>query len=298
MLLAMVLRLARFAGQTALRIAGGRPVRLDAGCAELVCWRFGPAGGEPWLLLHGLASSALAWRPVVPRLSADGCRLVVPELSALGGSICPDGGLAVADGVAAAAALIERELGGGPVTVAGQSLGGWMAVRLALARPDLVSRLVLVDAGGYRDQDWDRIEGLVTVTEPADVAPLYDALFRRVPAPLRIGRSVFYRAYSSQVVRAILSKLRLEDTYDDGDLGRLGQPAALIWGEHDGLFTFGTAERMAAALPRARLYKVPGCGHAIQWECPGALAHAVTEFHGATGGGAGTASPAPAGPPA
>jgi pimeloyl-ACP methyl ester carboxylesterase len=298
MLLAMVLRLARYAARISLRLAGGRPVRCDAGCAELLCWRFGPADGEPWLLLHGLASSALAWRPVVPRLAAGGCRLVVPELSALGDSVCPDGGLAVSDGVEAAATLIERELGGGPVTVAGQSLGGWMAVRLALARPDLVSRLVLVDAGGYRDQDWDRIEELVTVTEPAHVEPLYDALFQRVPTALNIGRGVFYRAYSSPVVRAILSKLRIEDTYDDRDLARLHQPAALIWGEHDGLFTFATAERMAAALPRARLYKVAGCGHALQWECPEALADAVAEFHGATAGRPGAASPAPAGPPA
>jgi pimeloyl-ACP methyl ester carboxylesterase len=296
MILAMVLRLARLAARAALRFAGGRPVRRQAGGAELLCWRFGPAAGEPWLLLHGLASSALAWRPVVPRLAGAGCRLLAPELSALGGSACPDDGLAVADGVVAAAALIERELGGGPVTVAGQSLGGWLAVRLALARPDLVSRLVLVDAGGYRDQDWERIRELVTVTEPDDVEPLYGALFRRVPPALSIGRGVFYRTYSSPVVHAILSKLRVEDTYDDDDLARLTQPAALIWGEHDGLFTFGTAERMAAALPRARLYKLPG-GHAVQWECPRALADAVAEFHGATGGAVPAAARAPVLPP-
>lgn len=294
----MMLALARFAARAGLRIAGGRPVRLDAGCAELVCWRFGPERGEPWLLLHGLASSALAWRPVVPRLVGEGCRLIVPELSVLGGSVCPEGGLAISDGVEAAATLIKREFGGGPVTVAGQSLGGWMAVRLAMARPELVSRLVLVDAGGYRNQDWDRIEQLVTVTEPAHVTPLYGALFRRVPPSLRIGRGVFFRAYSSPAVHAILSKLRLEDTYDDRDLARLDQPAALIWGEHDGLFTVGTAERMAAALPRGRLYEIPGCGHAIQWECPEALADAVAEFHRATAGHAGAAAPAPAEPAA
>lgn len=293
----MVLTVARFAGRAALRLAGGRPVRRRAGAAELVCWRFGPADGEPWLLLHGLASSALAWRPVVPPLAGSGCRLVAPELSALGGSVCPDGGLAVADGVAAAAALIEGELGGGPVTVAGQSLGGWLAVRLALARPDLVSRLVLIDAGGYRHQDWERIQELVTVTEPEDVEPLYGALFRRVPAALRIGRGVFFRAYSSPVVHAILAKLREEDTYGDRDLARLTQPAALIWGEHDGLFTLGTAERMAAALPRARLYTLPG-GHGVQWECPAGLADAVAEFHGATGGGRRAAAREAASPPA
>ncbi len=272
----------RFAHGT-LRLAGGRPVRRRVGDAELVCWRFGPEDGEPWLLLHGLASSALAWRPVAPRLARSGCRLVVPELSELGGSRLPLGGLAVEDGVAAAAALIEQELGGGPATVAGNSLGGWIAVRLALARPELVSRLVLVDAGGYREQDWARIEELVTVTEPADVEPLYGALFQRVPLALRVGRRAFFRAYSSPAVQGVNARIREPDAYGDRELATIAQPAALIWGEHDGLFRLAAAERMAAAMPRARLYPLAGAGHAVQWERPRELAAAIDDFRGATG---------------
>lgn len=279
----MPLPLFRRFAHGALRLAGGRPARRRLGDAELVCWRFGPEEGEPWLLLHGLASSALAWRPVAPRLARSGCRLVVPELSELGGSRLPLGGLAVEDGVAAAAALIEQELGGGPATVAGNSLGGWIAVRLALARPELVSRLVLVDAGGYREQDWERIEELVTVTEPADVEPLYGALFQRVPLPLRgVGRRAFFRAYSSPAVQGVNARIGEADAYGDRELATIVQPAALIWGEHDGLFRLAAAERMAAAMPRARLYTLAGAGHGVQWERPRELAAAIDDFRGST----------------
>lgn len=280
----MIEPLFRTSAHTALRLAGGRSFRRRVGDAELLCWRFGPADGEPWVMLHGLASTALAWRPVVRNLARTGCRLLVPELSELGGSRCPEGGLAVADGAVAVAELIEEELDGGPVTLAGNSLGGWVAVRLALDRPELVSRLVLVDAGGYRDQDWERIAELTSVTEPEDVAPLYDALFVRVPLPLAVplGRRAFFFTYSSPAVRSVLARIRPGDAYGDPELARLAQPAALIWGEHDGLFTFATAERMAAALPRARLYRLSGCGHAVQWERPEALADAVADFRGAT----------------
>ena len=83
------------------------------------------------------------------------CRMVVPELSALGGTKCPGDGLGVAASGEILQELMEREFGSRPVTLLGLSLGGWMAVRLALAHPERVSRLVLVDAGGYRDQDWE-----------------------------------------------------------------------------------------------------------------------------------------------
>ena len=78
----------------------------------------------------------LSWLPVLSALRRD-CRLVVPEAcSALGGTQAPGGGLSIRQGAAAMAQLIEAEFGGRPVTLCGLSLGGWMAVRLALARPD------------------------------------------------------------------------------------------------------------------------------------------------------------------
>jgi pimeloyl-ACP methyl ester carboxylesterase len=278
---AMVLRLFRAAKGAALWLRGARAVRVNAGPAELLVYRFGPRGSEPWVLLHGLASTALAWQAVLPTLGRD-CRVLVPELSALGGSDVPGDGLAVADGVATVVALIEGEFGGRPVTLAGNSLGAWIAVRLALQRPDLVDRLVLVAAAGYRDQDWERIRELITIRDTADVTALLPALFARVPVALHLARRAFRTAYGSPAVTSALAKLEARDAFGDEELARIEVPTALIWGEEDGLFHLETARRMAAALPQATLYPLPGCAHALHWEQPQALVEAIETFRRAS----------------
>ena len=244
---------------------------------SLAFWDLGPRDGEPWLLVHGLGSLAVSWDPVLRALRRD-CRLLVPELSALGGTRAPEGGLTIPQGAEALARLLDAELGGRPATVAGLSLGGWIAVRLALARPDLVGRLLLVDSGGYRDQDWNEVLRLVSVEDLAGVDRLYRAMFRRTPWIMRRSRRAFLEAYTSPGVMRILQETREEDTFGDADLLRLTMPTALIWGEHDGLFTLETGRAMAAAIPGATLEVLPDCGHAGQLECPRRLVEAVQRF--------------------
>jgi len=263
-----------------LRLLGARRRRFQAGATSLVYYRFGSRDGEPWVLLHGLGSVAASWGPVMRRLRRD-CRIVVPELSELGGSRIEGGALGIRQGPEVVARLLESELGGRPVTVAGISLGGWLAVRLALARPDLVSRLVLVDAGGYRDQDWDAIERLVRVHDLAGVKTLYGALFSREPWIMRLSRGGFLKAYTSRAVTGVLDGLTKADTFTDQDLARLTMPVEMVWGEKDGLFHAEIARKMAAALPDARLEVLPGCGHALHIECPSRLAAALLRSRGA-----------------
>jgi pimeloyl-ACP methyl ester carboxylesterase len=157
-----------------------------------------------------------------------------------------------------------------------------MAVRLALARPDLVSRLVLIDAGGYRHQDWDRVQGLVRVADLAGVERLYQAIFVRPPWILRHSKAAFLAAYTSPGVKSILDGTEEEDAFGDADLARIVVPAALIWGERDGLFPVATAEAMARALPRASLTVIPDCSHALHWDCPERLVAAIQKFRRAT----------------
>ncbi len=291
----MLLRLYAFAARLGLWMIGARRCRLearldpDAGEAgdgqgegvssfvSLVYYRLGPPGGEPWVLLHGLGAVAATWLPVV-RLLRRGCRLLIPELSAMGGTRSPRAGLGVRQGARMTARLIEAELAGRPATVAGISLGGWVAVRLALSRPGIVSRLVLIDAGGYRDQDWNTVRRLVRVQDLAGIDLLYKALFTRVPWILRLSRQGFLRNYTSPSVTETLDDLQEMDTFTDEDLARLSMPAALLWGENDGLFQAGVARRMAEALPVPYLEIIPGCGHAVHFECPDRLAQALERF--------------------
>jgi 3-oxoadipate enol-lactonase len=303
----MMLRLFVLATMAFLWLTGARRRRLEDGDVSLVYYRIegGRGGGgwlrlgrwglgregrdrqrhpsagggpaEPWILLHGLGSVAATWGQVLTALRLD-CQLIVPELSALGGTRAPGGALTFGRGIGLLARLIEQEMPGGPVTVVGLSMGAWMAVRLALARPDLVARLVLIDAAGYRHQDWDRINRLVRVHDLAGVDLLYSSLFATTPWLMRWSRGSFLAAYSSPVVCHLLDALGEPDTYRQSDLARLTMPVGLIWGEHDGLFTLDVAREMAAALPHSRLYVLPDCGHAVHLECPGALVAALARL--------------------
>ncbi len=272
----MLPRLFALATGLGLRAAGGRATEVPVEGATLRTWALGPEAGEPWLLLHGLGATALSWLPVLPALRD--CRLLLPELSALGGSRGAAAGLGVASGARAAATLIEDHFSGRPVTVCGASLGGWMAVRLALERPELVARLVLFDCAGYRDQDWERIERLARVERFGDVAPLHRALFARRRAVLALLRPVFYRVYTSAAVHEALAGLAEADVFDDRDLARLEAPVGLVWGERDGLFELGPALAMARAIPGARLEVIPGAAHGPQWEAPRRAAAALARM--------------------
>jgi len=276
-----VLKLFALATRAFLRLTGARRQVLEDGQVSLVYYTLGPAEGEPWVLLHGLGAVAATWAPVMRALGR-GCRVIVPELSALGGTRAPRAGLSVMRGAWIIARLIEKELGGRPVTLAGISLGGWTAVRLALRRPDLVSRLVLIDAGGYREQDWKKIQELVRVEDLEGIDRLYDALFGEVPWIFRVSRKGFLQTYMSPSVTEILDDLEEIDTFRDEELARLRVPTALIWGERDGLFTVEAARAMAAALPNVHLEVIPGCGHAVHIECPGRMIEAIQRFRRAT----------------
>ena len=240
-------------------------------------WRGGTPGGEPWVLLHGLGATAATFLPLLQELKPD-CDLLLPELSTLGGSRGPDPALSIPEATRAVAELLEQRFSGHRVTLCGVSLGGWIAVQLALHRPDLVDRLLLVVPGGYKNQDWERIGRLVRVETYRDTAAIWQALFVRPPLLLRLGRPFLYLAYKSGAVRAALSTLREEDGFGDEELATLRMPVGLIWGTEDQLFLCAAGERMARALPNARFYPIEKAGHGVQWERPQAFFEAVRAF--------------------
>jgi len=274
----------RWAVAASMRALGAHAVRFRVGDSVLKVWRLGPPDGEPWVLLHGLGSSALAWGPLLKRLLAGPAdrparrRLIVPELSARGGSQVPGGWLAVLDGVPLVADLIRQQCPGRQAVVAGNSLGGWLALRLAIAHPELLSRLVLLSAGGYRDQDWDRIERSIRVVDLAGAEELIDRMFARPPLPRRLLRHAFRHTFTSDGVAAALDKLEESQALRDDDLARIAVPTALVWGEHDGIFEVEVADRMAAALPHPRVYRLAAAGHIPHWEDPAAVAAAIEDF--------------------
>jgi pimeloyl-ACP methyl ester carboxylesterase len=275
----MLLKAAGAVTHAVQRLHGGRVERREIAGASVPVWTFGPEGGEPWLLLHGLASSSLAWRPVVQALKPE-CRLVAPELSSWAGArqVKGQGGLTLDQMVAVARELVDEDLGGGPVTVAGMSLGGWASVLYALEESQRVGRLLLVDAAGYREQDWERVERLVRVRTRSDLDELVTELFARVPPGFRFAREGFYRAYRSPGVQSTLDTMEESHAYGDEELARLPMPVGLVWGREDGLFGPEVAEATARRLPTSRLWLLDECGHDPHWEAVEEFVAAVREF--------------------
>src|SRR4029453_5413043 len=78
-----------------------------------------------------------------------------------------------------------------------------------------------------------------------------------VKAPARVWRAVFAGALA----------------YDDGaQLGRIGAPTLIIWGEHDAYFPRAAQETLRSSIPDARLAIYPDTGHCPNWERPEQLA--------------------------
>lgn len=258
------------------RLLGGRSEAFEHAGGSLTLRHVGPTAQPRWLLLHGLANTSIAWLPVSLALRSRR-DITLPELTALGGSRCADGALDVDQATSALGEWLDRS----PtekVLLVGISLGGWVAARLAAERPNQVAGLVLVNAAGYRNQDWQRVQALIDLQGREQTPALVEALFLRRRALLQMVGPALYRVFTQTSVKGILSRLREEHALTDEFLATIRVPTLLLWGSNDGLFPVAVGHRMAAAIPDARLHVISGAAHALTWERPRAVIRALEEF--------------------
>jgi len=226
------------------------------------------------VLLHGFTQTGVSWRPVVERLGDD-VEVIVPDLPGHGRA--SDQRLDLAGTAAAVAAT------GGRATYVGYSMGGRVALRLALDHPDLVERLVLVGATAGLDNPAERAarreadEALAGRIEADGVEPflagwLAQPLFAGLtPAPDDLA------ARRANTAAGLAASLRLSGTgtmdppwWDR--LGGLAAPTTIVVGEHDAKFR-ALGQRLADAIgPRATVEIVAGTGHACHLQDPAAVA--------------------------
>jgi 3-oxoadipate enol-lactonase len=249
----------------------------------------GSEGGAPVVLVHGLGGCAANWVDVAPRLAGKR-RVLIPELPGHGLSTplpaVPN--LAVfADRVALAA---ERE-GMLPAAFVGHSLGGVVALRLALRRPDDVTSLVLAATAGISSTTRRAKYGLriLAIIGPRRlVAPWADsvagsallryAVFGRWGAadPLILSRAAVdgflegtrLTSDSVNAARAVVA----DDVRQD--LGELRCPTLVLWGARDNQLPVADALDFARRLG-APLRVIADCGHLLIGERPELCAEAI-----------------------
>jgi 2-succinyl-6-hydroxy-2,4-cyclohexadiene-1-carboxylate synthase len=227
------------------------------------------------LLLHGFTHTGVSWARVRAALP-ERYRALAPDLRGHGAAsgARPVTLAAVLEDLAAVAPAE-------PFTLAGYSMGGRLALHLALAPvvADRVARLVLIGASPGIADDAERRarleadERVAAELERLDIealarhwarTPVLAGLPDDVAADVHHDRLRNEPAGLAAALRGIGTGA-LPSLWDR--LGEIAVPVTLVVGERDEKFT-AVAEQMAARLPDARVEVVPGVGHAVHLEAP------------------------------
>lgn len=239
--------------------------------------------GRRLVFIHGFTQTGRSWLPIAERF-AEVYEVVLVDAPGHGGSAD------IAVDLAAGAELLGAT--GGKAMYVGYSMGGRLALHLALARPDLVERLVLLGAtAGIEDPDERaarrRADDELAATIERDGVPafldrwLQNPLFARLPAD---AAALADRRRNS--VSGLASSLRLAGTGAQAPswdrLHVLAMPVLVLAGEQDEKFR-ALGERLAASIgANARFETVPGAGHPAHLERPDAIAQQVERFLAST----------------
>jgi pimeloyl-ACP methyl ester carboxylesterase len=233
--------------------------------------------GPPLVLLHGLGAHRGVWKPVIPFLTGEH-EVLAFDLPGFGDSPPLEGQPTAARLAVAIAGELSR-LGIGPGAVVGNSLGGWVAMEMALAG-QAENATAIAPAGLWRSP---------LVPKPVigqRIARLFYPLLGVLVRSSRIRRALLapQTAHPEKIPRGdVLELLQLyarakglkaaNDAMRAANFTRLdeiGVPVTLIWPEHDRLIA-----RPRKLPPQIHQAILPGCGHLPMWDDPAAVAAAV-----------------------
>ncbi len=237
---------------------------------------------EPLLLLHGFTQTGRGWDEVVRHLAGETYRPLAPDLRGHGaaGARRPIDMDACVDDVVALAA--------GDFALAGYSMGGRIALHVALAHPERVTRLVLVSTTAGIDDATERAER----RERDEALAAWMDADRRTIAEVaeRWGAQALFAGQSPEVAAAARAdRLRNDPRHLAASLRGIGtgvmaplwerltelrMPVVVLAGERDAKFV-ALAQRLAGSMPDASLTIVPAAGHALTLEAPAAVAAAI-----------------------
>jgi 2-succinyl-6-hydroxy-2,4-cyclohexadiene-1-carboxylate synthase len=236
------------------------------------------------VLLHGFTNSGASWEPVISGLG-ERYRALAPDIRghASASDRQPVTLAAVIDDVAA--------LTPGPFTLVGYSQGGRIALHVALALPDRVTRLLLIGASPGIEDAAERAERRAADARLAEeVESMTTEEFARqwAQTPILSDIPPDIAAMSHQdrlrsTPQGLASALRglgtgsLPSLWER--LPELRMPVALVTGERDTKFT-ALAHEMAARIPDVSVTIVPGAGHAVHLERPDAVVQALRSVPG------------------
>jgi 2-hydroxy-6-oxonona-2,4-dienedioate hydrolase len=240
--------------------------------------RAGAAGDSHVVCLHGTSGHLEAFVRNVPALAAHH-QVHCLDMLGHGYTDNPGGDLRIPRYVGHVLSYLDSR-GIDRAHFVGESLGGWVAARLAADHPERADRLVLVAPGGTvaDPQVMERIKTSTRRAVLTDDRALTEArlhLLMHDPAAVSdelvdVRHAIYHRpAFVAGIDKLLaLQEMpnRREDLLTPEQMGRITSPTLIVWGAENPFGQIPEAERMNAAIPGSRLEVFPECGHWPQHE--------------------------------
>lgn len=247
------------------------------------------------VLLHGSNASLHTWEPLVDRLGGD-YRIVTLDLPGHGLTGAIPSRDYSADAMIEAVDVVAARLGLDRFVLGGNSMGGWVAWRYALAHPARVDALLLLDAAGMPLRKGER-------------APESNVGFRILKYPF--GRWLATRITPRMLVeQSLRGSVEKQDIVDEAMIdrywellrfpgnreatvlrartgrepemaarvGEIGAPTLILFGDKDRLINPTAATTFGERIAGSEVLLLPGIGHLPMEEAPGATAAAIADF--------------------
>jgi pimeloyl-ACP methyl ester carboxylesterase len=236
-------------------------------------------------LHQGLGQGAWAWRYVLPTL-AERYRTIVFDTRGTGRSSVPDEPYGMDDLADDATAIIA----GRRAHVVALSMGGYVALRLALARPELVRSLVLIGTGAGGVDRVPRPQQVRDAFEAALGLPLAEYGRTTMPLTFAPGWTEANPERFEEILSARMEHPTSYETimshadacyayYAEGcPVERIDIPALVVHGAEDRIVPVENGRMLAARLPHAEYVELEGRGHNLPLEIPGELSRLLVDF--------------------
>jgi 2-hydroxymuconate-semialdehyde hydrolase len=247
--------------------------------------------GPVLLMLHGSGPGVSAWsnwRGVIPELAGQ-FRVIAPDLLGFGRTLPPQGYVHSMDAWTRHLWGFIDALGLARFSVVGNSFGGGLGLRLALARPESVARLVVMGSTGIESTitpgleavwgfipSFENMRGLLDIFA-YDRGRVTDELAElRLAAATRPGVQEAFSSMFPPPRQAALDRQNIPNA----DLARISQPTLILHGRDDQVIPLSNSLNLSQLVDNSQLHVFGRCGHWVQIEERDSFVALVSRFVG------------------